>query len=187
MSDEKQQQFVLYTGAGVLIFDPRRSAFLLVHDYTMTFNCAGGFIKYDSHVENYLEKTASEELAEETRQLIRCSPDDLRRCPFVDISLNGRLEFCAFRCYLLRCECPADICEQFERIDVSTLPLDGEFHETNALKYFPVEQFFDAKTKSQIEQNATALDEFGEERSLHRRAINVIRTMEKFFLGERDA
>ena len=187
MSSE-EQQFVLYSGAGVLIFDRRRSAFLLVHDYTKTFNCAGGFLKYDAHVESYLEKTASEELAEETRQLIRCSPDELRRCPFVDVPMNARLKFCAFRCYLFRCECPADICEQFARIDASTLPLDDDFHETSALKYFPVEQFFDAKTKSQIEQNATALDEFGEERSLHRRVINVIRTMEKnFFLGERDA
>ena len=174
---------VLYSGAGVLIFDPRRSAFLLVDDYTKTFNCAGGFTKYDSHVDGYLERTASEELAEETRQLIRCSPVELRRCPFVDVPLNSRLNFCAFRCYLLRYECPDDICQQFDRIDPSTLPLDDDFHETNALKYFPVEQFFDAKTKLKIEQNDTALDEFGEERSLHRRAINVIRTMETFFLG----
>ena len=165
----------IFSGAGVLIFDPRRSAFLLVFDYTKTYNCQGGFLKYYSHVENYLEKTASEELAEETRLLIQCSPLELRQCLFVDVPMK----FHTFRCYFLRFECPNDICEQFNRIDPTRLPLDDDFHETNEFKYFPVEQFFNEKTMSKINENSLALDEFGKEQTLHRRVIRVIETIVK--------
>ena len=158
---------MIFVGAGVLIIDRIRSSLLLVYDHTKDYNCCGGYLKYSNHQDNYLQRTASEELYEETRQLISSDLDD---CPFVDIPAIPSRPYCLFRCYLLRISCPTDICQQFEQINVNDLPVDNDYHETQNLRFFPLEQFFNPRKRCQ----SIARDVEGNAFPLNRRVLNVI-------------
>lgn len=156
-----------YRGAGVLIFDIKTSSFLLVHDYTNNYNCCGGWIKYDCDDPKYIEKTARDELYEETRTVISCELERLSACPFVDLNFRKRL----FRCYILKMECDEDICERFENFHL----VGNEFRETKSLVFFPSKQFRDEESFSQIEETSRATARDGKKYPLNQRVISVLK------------
>ena len=165
-----------YLGAGVLVVDTKTSSLLLVYDYTQNYNCCGGFIKYTLDDPERVVKTAKEELYEETRTLISCEIDRLKTLPFVD--LNFYNDF--FRCYILKMECEADICQQFENFNVGELPSEGEdYLETTALKFFPIKQFRKRKTLAKIVETATAKSRDARVQPLNRRVVSVIQAAVK--------
>lgn len=161
-----------YSGAGVLIFDTNTSSFLLVHDYTNNYNCCGGRIKYSDDDPQYLEKTARDELYEETRTLISCDLDRLAACPFVELDFLNRI----FRCYILKMKCENDLCEQFQRFNLDQIVNDGiSFRETSAMTYFPLKQFQGKKSSVQIERTLIATGRDGKKYPLNERVISVIK------------
>ncbi|CAF4598865.1 unnamed protein product [Rotaria socialis] len=82
---------IKYRGSGVLIVDTKRSAVLLVYDYTKNYNCCGGSMKYNYDDPRCIEKTAKDELYEETRTLFTCDIDYLMTCPSVDLNHKNSL------------------------------------------------------------------------------------------------
>jgi hypothetical protein len=161
-----------YLGSGVLIFDTTSSSLLLVYDYTQNYNCCGGFIKYNLDDLQRIEKTAQEELYEETRTLISCDHDRLRTCPFVD--LNFHQDF--FRCYILKIPCASDICQQFQDFNLDELPAgDNDYLETMSMAFFPVTQFRKKKSLAKIDATSQARSANGKSNPLNRRVISVIK------------
>lgn len=160
-----------YLGSGVLIIDTVSSCLLLVHDYTKNYNCCGGFMKYNADDPLCLEKTAKDELYEETRTLMSCSVDELKACPFVDVEYKHNL----FRCYIYKTECPSDICQQFEKVKFDENETDPGYMETTSLAYFPLAQFQTKKSFLRIDKASSAMDIDGKWRELHRRVLSVIK------------
>ncbi|CAF0734659.1 unnamed protein product [Rotaria sordida] len=160
-----------YLGSGVLIVDTARSSLLLVHDYTENYNCCGGFIKYDCDDLQRIEKTAIEELYEETRTLLSCDIDHLKTCPFVDLNFYDDI----FRCYIFKTQCNSNICEQFENYKFEELPIDDDYHETSSIAFFPLKQFKSKKSLLNIDKNSMAKDSNGKLNPLNRRVISVIK------------
>ena len=158
------------TGSGVLLVDTRSSSLLLVYDYTLNYNCFGGRIKYDLDDRERREKTAKDELYEETRTLLSCDLSQLVQCPFVDVNFRDSL----FRCYIVKTRCPADICQQFESYPLEQLPDEDEFRETTRLAFFPLKQFQTRKSWSKIVKKSIAQDKYRIDGPLNRRVINVI-------------
>jgi len=159
-----------YSGSGVLIVDTKTSSLLLVYDYTQNYNCCGGFIK--NHDDSQcIEKTASEELYEETRTLISCDIDRLITCPFVDLHFYQEI----FRCYILKIKCESDICEQFQNFNLNLLPTDEDYLETSSLAFFPLGQFRRKKSQSKIEATFMATSNDKKKYSLNKRVISVIK------------
>jgi hypothetical protein len=161
----------LYSGSGVLIVDTKSSSLLLVNDYTQNYNCCGGFIKYNSDDRQRLEKTASEELYEETRTLISCDLDCLTTCPFVDLHFNGEM----FRCYILKIRCESDICQQFENFNLDSLPPDNDYLETSSLAFFHLKQFKRKKSFIKIDATNVAIGTDRKKYPLNQRVISVIK------------
>lgn len=159
-----------YSGAGVLIVDTKTSSLLLVHDYTDNYNCCGGYIKYGYDEPKYLEKTAQEELYEETRRLISCELDRLADCSFVDLELPNQI----FRCYILKMKCEEDICERFDKIHLNEGDGDDDFRETKSMAFFPSKQFRGKKSFSKIEKTLQATARDGKTYPLNKRVISVI-------------
>jgi len=165
-----------YLGSGVLIVDTKSSSLLLVYDYTQNYNCCGGFIKYNHDDPQRIEKTASEELYEETRTLISCDPDCLISCPFVDLNFHDDI----FRCYILKIACESDICQQFEKFNVDSLPNDtDEYLETTSMAFFPLNQFRRKKSLLKIDATSMATSADRKKYSLNRRVISVIKAAVK--------
>lgn len=161
-----------YTGSGVLIIDTNTSSLLLVYDYTQNYNCCGGFIKYNVDDPQRLQKTASEELYEETRTLISYRIDHITTCPFVDLDFNDEI----FRCYILKITCASDICEQFQNFNVGTLPNEDEdYFETTSMAFFPLKQFRKKKYLAKIDETSMATATDQKKYSLNRRVISVIK------------
>ncbi|CAF2421482.1 unnamed protein product [Rotaria sp. Silwood2] len=161
--------FKKYLGSGVLIVDAERSSLLLVHDYTQNYNCCGGFIKYDYDDPQRIEKTAIEELYEETRTLLSCDIDHLRTCSFVDLNFHDDI----FRCYIFKTRCKSDICEQFENYKSEELPVDDDYHETTSIAFFPLRQFRRKRSLLKIDGNSMAKDSNGKLNPLNRRVISL--------------
>jgi len=164
-----------YLGSGVLIVDTRSSSLLLVYDYTQNYNCCGGYIKYDIDDPQRLEKTAKEELYEETRTLLSCDIDRLLTCPFVDLDFHDDI----FRCYILKTPCESDICQKFENFNVDGLPPDDEYLETSSMTFFPLRQFQRKKSLSKIDQTSMAKNSTGKKCSLNQRVVSVIKAAVK--------
>lgn len=161
-----------YLGAGVLIVDTNTSSLLLVYDYTQNYNCCGGFIKYDCTDLQRIEKTAREELYEETRTLISCDIKHLAVCPFVDLDIHDDI----FRCYILKISCDSDICEQFQNFNVDKLEnADEDYYETTSMAFFPLKQFRKKKYMSEIEKTSMAKSIDKKEYSLNPRVLSVIK------------
>jgi len=155
-----------YSGSGVLVIDIATDNVLLVYDYSGNYNCCGGFLKYNFDDPQFLEKTAQEELYEETRMLINCNLDELAACPFIDLPLYEDI----FRCYILKIRCQTDICEQFEKT------FDEDYFETTALAFFSIEQFRNRESMEIIEQTFQGLAHDGTKCNLNKRAIAAIKT-----------
>jgi hypothetical protein len=165
-----------YIGAGVLIIDTKTSSLLLVYDYTNNYNCCGGFIKYNINDPQRVEKTAQEELYEETRTLISCDLNDLITYPFVDLDFYQ--EF--FRCYIMKIPCESDICEQFEKFNVDELPAgENDYLETMSMAFFPLKQFRKKKSLAHIESTGMATSRDGKKNPLNPRVISVIKAAVK--------
>ncbi|CAF1265727.1 unnamed protein product [Adineta steineri] len=164
-----------YLGAGVLIIDTKSSSLLLVNDYTENYNCCGGYIKYDVNDPQRIEKTAMEELYEETRTLFSCEIAQLITCPYVDLNFHDDI----FRCYILKMECDSDICEQFEKFNVDQLPAENDYLETSSLTPFPLKQFKGKKSLPRIVSTSMALDSTGKKLPLNKRVISVIQAAVK--------
>jgi hypothetical protein len=163
-------------GAGVLIVDTETSSLLLVYDYTNNYNCCGGFSKYSYDDPQGPEKTASEELYEETRTLISCDIDHLVTCPFVDLNFYNEI----FRCYILKIECESNICQRFERFNIDELPTGEEdYLETTSMAYFPLKQFQKNKSLAKIEKTLTATTSDGKKSPLNPRVMSVIKAAVK--------
>jgi hypothetical protein len=164
-----------YLGSGVLIVDTTSSSLLLVYDYTENYNCCGGYIKYDLDDPLRIEKTAIEELSEETRTLIPCDLNRLRTCPFVDLDFHDDI----FRCYILKIPCSSDICEKFEEFVVNLLPTADDYSETTRLTFFPLKQFRKKKSMLKIIESSKAKNHLGEVNPLNQRVISVINASAK--------
>jgi len=163
-------------GAGVLIVDTKTSSLLLVYDYTNNYNCCGGFSKYSYDDPQGPEKTASEELYEETRTLISCDIDRLVTCPFVDLDFHNEI----FRCYILKIECESDICQQFERFNIDELPNgEDDYLETTSMAFFPLKQFQRKKSLLKIEETLIATSTDGKKSAMNRRVLSVIKAAVK--------
>ncbi|UJR27791.1 hypothetical protein I4U23_009063 [Adineta vaga] len=160
-----------YSGSGVLIVDTNRSSVLLVYDYTQNYNCCGGFLKYDIDDPQRLEKTAKEELHEETRTLFSCDLDYLTSCPYIDLEFHDEI----FRCYIYKTACENDICTRFENFNLTELPDNDEYRETTSIKLFPLKQFRGKKSWANIDKTSIAQDHTGKNRQLNRRVISVIK------------
>jgi hypothetical protein len=160
-----------YLGSGVLIVDTKTSSLLLVHDYTKNYNCCGGYIKYGIDDPQRIEKTAREELIEETRTLMSCDIDYLITCPFVDLDFHDDI----FRCYIFKTRCETDICQQFENFKVEELPEDDDYKETTSMRFFPLKQFKTKKSLARIDKSSLAKNSIGEKLQLNRRVISVIK------------
>jgi hypothetical protein len=160
-----------YLGSGVLIVDTKTSSLLLVYDYTKNYNCCGGYIKYDVDDPQRIEKTAREELIEETRTLLSCDIDYLVTCPYVDLNFHDDI----FRCYVYKTECESNICQQFANFKLDELPTDDDYYETTSMTFFPLKQFKGAKSLARIDKSSMAKNRAGEKTSLNRRVISVIK------------
>ncbi|CAF0822701.1 unnamed protein product [Adineta ricciae] len=160
-----------YSGSGVLIVDTISSSVLLVFDYTKNYNCCGGYIKYDLDEPKCLEKTAQEELREETRTLFSCDLDHLASCPFVDVQFSDEI----FRCYIYKVACDRDVCSRFEQFDLTELSNDHSYLETTSMRFFPLKQFHEKKPWKMIDRTSMGRDQSGQQCPLHRRVISVIK------------
>ncbi|CAF3369238.1 unnamed protein product [Rotaria socialis] len=159
-----------YRGSGVLIVDTKRSAVLLVYDYTKNYNCCGGSMKYNYDDPRCIEKTAKDELYEETRTLFTCDIDYLMTCPSVDLNHKNSL----FRCYILKTKCPSDICQQFDNVKLDENTMGSDYYETTAVAFFPLDQFKHRKSLLTIDKNCEAVQIDGTLSPLNRRVISVI-------------
>ncbi|CAF2100364.1 unnamed protein product [Rotaria magnacalcarata] len=160
-----------YRGSGVLIVDMKRSSVLLVYDYTKNYNCCGGNMKYNYDDPRCIEKTARDELYEETRTLISCDIDQIMTCPFVDLDHKNSI----FRCYIFKTECPSDICQQFDNVKLDENTMDADYYETTAVAFFPLNQFKHQKSLLSIDKNCEAKQIDGTLSPLNQRVISVIK------------
>ncbi|CAF0845904.1 unnamed protein product [Didymodactylos carnosus] len=163
-----QQQ---YSGSGLLLFDKSTNCILLIHDYTGDYNCFGGRIKLEYNNDDFgVEKTACDELYEESRTLLSFDYKKLSTVHYVDIKNNYHNEL--FRCYIVKLELPLDIREQFHNIDLNKLPYNDDYFETNEIHLFPIEQFHSSTIFQSGSTKAT--NNLGENLALNERAIEVI-------------
>ena len=67
-----------YSGAGILIVDTNSLSVVLVNDYTKNYNCCVGQMIDEVNDPERIEKTTSDELYEETCNILSCTPNNWR-------------------------------------------------------------------------------------------------------------
>jgi hypothetical protein len=130
-------------GSGVLILTdsnvfPGEHDVVLIKDYTNMYNDAGGKSEGKTSA-----VTASDELYQETRGIIRIDPHILSKTKYIDIGKSSKHRY---RCYIVYI--PKLSCRQYYSIDTSHM--SSSFRETTGMTRFPVRYIQNNITSGQL-------------------------------------